>query len=111
LRRDVTVVADEDVVGEAKDPNGARVVLLDRVWKGKVRVDHPEMAPLLDEALGAVAAPDHAEPDPVRANRTRYYSRRGGPSEWLLVVVSYEQQPARIVSAFANRKDPPTWSE
>jgi len=33
-----------------------------------------------------------------------------GPSQWLLVVVSYEQTPARIVSAFANRKDPKSWS-
>jgi hypothetical protein len=33
-----------------------------------------------------------------------------GPSRWLLVVVSYEQTPARIVSAFANRKDPRSWS-
>jgi hypothetical protein len=25
------------------------------------------------------------------------------------VVVSYEQEPARIITALANRKDPKTW--
>jgi hypothetical protein len=45
-------------------------------------------------------------PDPDYDERRRYYARGAGPSRWLLVVVSYEQTPARIVSAFANRKDP-----
>ena len=33
----------------------------------------------------------------------------GGPSRWLMAVVSYEQEPARIITALANRKDPKTW--
>jgi hypothetical protein len=32
--------------------------------------------------------------------RRRFYRRHIGPSRWLRVVVSYEQQPARIVTAF-----------
>ncbi len=47
---------------------------------------------------------------PIFEQRARYYARGVGPSRWLLVVVSYEQTPARIVSAFANRKDPKSWS-
>jgi hypothetical protein len=43
--------------------------------------------------------------------RRRYYLKDAGPSRWLLVVVSYEQEPARIISAFGNRKDPPSWSK
>jgi hypothetical protein len=31
-------------------------------------------------------------------------------SRWLLAVVSYEQQPGRIVTALANRKDPKQWT-
>ena len=81
-----------------------------RVWDDKVRIDHPEIIPFLESVLGAVAAPDHVAPDPVRKRRTRYFKQGAGPSRWLLVVVSYEQQPARIVSAFAQRKDPSTWS-
>jgi hypothetical protein len=72
--------------------------------------DHPEIAEHKVDALQAVSAPDHVAPDPIFEQRTRYYARGVGPSRWLLVVVSYEQTPARIVSAFANRKDPKSWS-
>jgi hypothetical protein len=55
--------------------------------------------------LRTVTKPEHAEPDP-RARRPRYYRRWDGPSRWLLVVVSFEQQPGRIITAVATRKDP-----
>jgi hypothetical protein len=29
-----------------------------------------------------------------------------GPSRWLFVVVDFNETPARIVTAYANRKDP-----
>ncbi|HEY2766832.1 MAG TPA: hypothetical protein VGI76_01170 [Solirubrobacteraceae bacterium] len=61
-------------------------------------------------ALQAVTTPDHVASDPIFSERTRYYARGAGPSQWLLVVVGYEQTPARIVSVFANRKDPKSWS-
>jgi uncharacterized DUF497 family protein len=60
--------------------------------------------------LRAVSTPDHVAADPDSAARKRFYVRGACPSRWLLVVVSYEQQPARIISVFANRKDPKTWS-
>ena len=58
--------------------------------------------------LDAVSQPDHAEPD-LLPDRTRFYRRNVGPSRWLLAVVSYEQKPARIITALANRKDPKQW--
>lgn len=64
----------------------------------------------MSDVLRTVTMPDHTTPDPTYELRTRYYARNVGPSRWLLVVVSYEQLPARIVSAFANRKDPRSWS-
>ena len=79
-----------------------------RFWLLKFRA-MLQGAERLDEEL-MVRAPDHSEPDPVRPDRRRCYARGVGPSAWLVVIVSYEQEPARIVSAFANRKDPPTWS-
>lgn len=103
-------MADEALAGETTDPDGKRVVLLDAVWREKIVRDHPEMSVHMDAILRAVTAPDHVASDPVFAERTRYYVREAGPSQWLLVVVSYEQTPARIVSAFANRKDPKSWS-
>ncbi len=72
--------------------------------------DHPEIAAYRAEVLGAVSAPDHVALDPDFKERKRYYAHDVGPSRWLLVVVSYEQTLARIVSAFANRKDPKSWS-
>ncbi len=101
---------DEFVLGESKDPDGVRVVLLDRVWTSKVLANHPEMEDQIDSTLSAVAIPDHIAADPVHTQRRRYYRQNAGPSRWLLVVVSYEQEPARIISAFGNRKDPRSWS-
>jgi hypothetical protein len=101
---------DKQPAGETTDPNGARVVLKDEVWREKIVRDHPEIAGHRSDVLRAVAKPDHLAPDPSFEARTRFYARGVGPSHWLLVVVSYEQKPARIVSAFANRKDPKSWS-
>jgi len=90
------------------DPDGREVVLLARIWHGKITVSHPDVADHLDAIIETVATPDHVEPD-LRPNRTRFYKRDIGPSRWLLVVVSFEQQPARIITAVANRKDPKQW--
>lgn len=103
-------MTDEDAIGEAIDPHGARVVLLARVWDDKVLRDHAELDGYLPEVLRAVSEPDHVEPDPTYERRRRFHLRGAGPSRWLLVVVSYEQEPARIISAFGNRKDPRSWS-
>jgi hypothetical protein len=95
---------------ETTDPKGARVVLSDALWREKIARDHPEIAVHRTDVLRTVSAPHHVARDPNFDGRTRYYARGVGPSRWLLVVVSYEQAPARIVSAFANRKDPKSWS-
>lgn len=83
---------------ETVDPAGARVVLDERIWREKIVRDHPEIAAHKDDALHAVAAPDHVAADPDSASRKRFYLRGVGPSRGLLVVVSYEQKPARIIS-------------
>jgi sarcosine oxidase gamma subunit len=103
-------VADEALAGETTDRDGKRVVLLEAVWRQKIVRDHPEISAHMAAVLRAATTPDHVASDPVFAERTRYYVSGAGPSQWLLVVVSYEQTPARIVSAFANRKDPKSWS-
>jgi hypothetical protein len=101
---------DQPTSAETIDPAGARVVLDERVWSEKIVRDHPEVASYKHDALRAVSAPDHVAADPGSADRRRFYLHGVGPSRWLLVVVSYEQKPARIISVFANRKDPKTWS-
>ncbi len=52
----------------------------------KIVLDDPELSTHLAAVLRAVAAPDHVASDPVFAERTRYYVRGSGPSQWLLVV-------------------------
>jgi hypothetical protein len=104
------IVKDQPATAETTDPEGRRVVLADVVWREKIVRDHPEIDTHMSDVLQAVTKPDHVAADPIFAARTRYYAQGVGPSRWLLVVVSYEQVPARIVSAFANRKDPRSWS-
>lgn len=108
-RRDEPII--DRIVGESVDPDGKPVVLLRRVWDAKVLRDHPEMEGHIDTVLQAVSAPSHSAVDPVYENRRRYYLQGAGPSQWLMVVVSYEQEPARIVSAFGNRKGPRSWKK
>jgi hypothetical protein len=100
-----------ELAGEASDREGVRVVVPAVLWHDKILRDHPELVSHLDDVLRAVAEPDRVLPDPVFAGRRRHYLRGAGPSRWLLVVVSYEQEPARVISAFGNRKDPRSWSE
>jgi hypothetical protein len=103
------VASDERRLAEVRDPEGRVVVLLARIWNDKILRDHPELRAHLDKLTSTVAAPDHTEAD-RREGRLRYYRRSVGPSRWLLVVVSYEQQPGRIITAVATRKDPKRWN-
>jgi hypothetical protein len=100
----------EVLVGETIDLNGRRVVLFAGTWHEKILDGHPEMLPFSDAVLNTVATASHVEADSRYPARMRYFSHGVGPSRWLLVVVSYEQLPARIVTAFARRKDPLSWS-
>ncbi len=93
---------------EVSDPDGRAVVLWARIWQDKIVRDHPELTDQLQAVLDTIRWPDHTEPDP-RPGRRRYYRRGVGPSRWLLVVVSFEQQPARVITALALRKDPRGW--
>ena len=102
------MATDEPRAATVIDPDGREVVLLARIWADKITRDHPELVDHLDAVIQTVARPDHVEPDALPA-RTRFYGRNVGPSRWLMAVVSYEQQPARIITALANRKDPKRW--
>jgi hypothetical protein len=102
------MTTDDPHAATVVDPDGHEVVLLARIWENKIARDHPELVGQLDAVMDTVAKPDHIEPDTLP--RTRFYRRDVGPSRSLMVVVSYEQQPARITTALANRKDPKRWT-
>ena len=69
------------------------------------------MAPHLDAVLASVRRRTIASPTPF-ASRERFYKRDVGPSRWLMVVVSFEQEPARIVTAlgYGHGRAPAGWN-
>jgi hypothetical protein len=67
------------------------------------------MRPYRAGVMEVLSAPDHRRPDP-RAGRERYWRQGLGPSRWLLVVVDFTAASARVVTAYANRDDPPGWT-
>lgn len=103
LRLDAT----DSVIDEQEDPDGRRVVLDETGWDHVV-AEHPEMVPHAPGVMAAIAQPDHRENDP-RPGRERFWRERMGPSRWLFVVVDFAGSPARVVTAFGRRDDPPGW--
>jgi len=87
------------------DPDGRAVVLDEEGWE-HILHEHGELAPYREAIMATISSPDYRRPDP-RPGRERYYSRDLGPSRWLFVVVHFNEAPGRVVTAYANRKDPP----
>ncbi len=100
--------ADVTVLAEALDPDKRRVVLDESSW-ARVLDEHGEMEAHRDAVIATVSAPQYRRPDP-RPARERDWRRGLGPSRWLLVVIDFSDDPARVVTAYANRKDPPGWT-
>jgi len=98
---------DLPTIREERDPDGGVVVLDERGWRHVVE-EHPEMGPHAAGVMDTIARPDHREDDP-RPHRERFWRERLGPSRWLFVVVDFAQIPARVVTAFGRRDDPPGW--
>jgi hypothetical protein len=86
-----------------------RHVVLDEPGWQHVLDEHAEMEVHLEAIAMTVREPDHSGPDP-RPGRMRYWRRDLGPSRWLMVVVDFSEEPARVVTAYGNRKDPPGWT-
>jgi hypothetical protein len=80
------------------------VVLTGERWEHVVE-RHAEIEPHESSVLKAVTAPDRR----VRGTRRReewFYLAGVGPSRWLKVVVRYEDEEGRIITAFARRSFP-----
>jgi hypothetical protein len=96
--------SSRSIQAETATPEGVRVALYEDTWHR-----HDEMEPYLDAALGAVSEPEHRRPDP-QLGRDKFYKQHAGPSRWLVTVVSFEQEPARIVTAFGRGQPPSGWT-
>ena len=106
-------MSDRSVLAEATTPDGVRVVVFEDTWHDHIldpEVGHAEMAPYLDAVLAVIATPDHREHDD-RGGRERFYKRDVGPSRWLMVVVSFERESARIITAlgYGHGRSPAGW--
>jgi hypothetical protein len=94
---------------ETTTPAGTRVVLYEDTWRLHILDRHDEIEPHLDAVLSAVHAPAHRGPD-QQHHREQFYRQHAGPSRWLDAVVSFEQEPARIVTAFGRGRAPNEWT-
>ena len=91
-------------LGNVRDPAGREVVLDAEGWQ-HILDNHREMARYQDAVLDTVQGADVRRPDP-RLGRERLYRYGVGPSIWCFVVVDYNQEPARVVTAFGSRRNP-----
>lgn len=72
------------------------------------------MAVHRDAVLATVTAGDGhrasaSRPGPAAAARA-LLAEGLGPTRWLLAVIDFGTDPARIVTTYGNRKDPPGWT-
>lgn len=95
------------VLGSVTDPVGRLVELTAERW-AHIVARHPELEDHLAAVLDVVRMPDHRGPDPMEG-RERYWRQGAVAAAWLRVVVDFSTEPASIVTAFPNRKQPPEW--
>jgi hypothetical protein len=103
---------DCPILAETTTSYGMRVVLFEDTWLLHILTPqngHPELAPHLPVVLATVTQPDHREPD-LRLSRERFFKQHVGPSQWLMVVVDFEGEPPRIVTALGYRQSPSEWT-
>src|SRR5215208_3752208 len=96
--------ADDFCVWETSDPNGRAVELTLQRWS-HIAEGHPELHVTPTAILSIVAEPDR-HTGGRRAGEEWFYGRDIGPSAWLRVVVHYERDRGRIITAFPRRAFP-----
>ncbi len=92
------------VMATADDPDGRPVVLTVERWQ-HILDGHPDLAPFQALVLTAVRGPDYRRPGRW-PDEEWFYLATARPSRWLKVVVVYEGERGRIVTAFARRAVP-----
>jgi len=86
------------------DPDGRLVELAAERWS-HILDGHPELTPHLESVARAVREPDRRRRG-HRDSEEWFYLAEAGPSRWLKVVVHYEGDRGRIVTAFGRRSMP-----
>ncbi len=83
------------------DPDSRLVELSAERWSHIIDA-HPELGSHLESVARAVREPDRRRRG-RREGEEWFYLARAGPSRWLKVVVHYEGDRGRIVTAFGRR--------
>jgi hypothetical protein len=87
------------------DPDGRVVEFSERSWR-HIRSRRPELLADLRPILAAIQGPDHREHDRI-VGRERFYLRHVTEKvRWMTVVVDFNIEPAVVVTAFIQRKNP-----
>lgn len=89
----------------AVDPLGRTVNLTADRWEHIID-GHPEMGSLRGEVLRAIREPSELLRAP-RVGEDWYYLQGAGPSQWLKVVVAFdENNDGSVLTAFPRRRKP-----
>jgi hypothetical protein len=107
-------MSDRPILAETRTPDGLRVVLFEDTWLMHILNPdggHAELEPHLSAVLEALASPDHRESERWPA-RERFFKHDAGPTGWLMIVVDFAQEPARVVTAFGygHGRSPDGWA-
>jgi hypothetical protein len=90
---------------QTTDPNG-RVVVFDTGTREHLRNRRPELLDHIGAILDVVNLPDYREEDDKRPGHERFYRQDLDPRRWLTVVVSFNEAPAYVVTAWVQAFDP-----
>jgi hypothetical protein len=107
-------MSERPILAETRTPDGTRVVLFRDTWLLHILSPdggHGELEPHLKAVLDVLNSPDHRELE-LWSGRERFYKRDVGPTDWLMVVVDFADEPARIVTAFGygHGRSPDGWT-
>jgi hypothetical protein len=98
-------VTEADLPRLAVDPDGRSVAFTARSWR-HIHSVRPELLNQLDAIILTISHPDFREPDP-QPGRGRFYRRHVTDRiRWMRVVVDFNKEPAVVVTAFIQRKNP-----
>jgi len=100
-------VTEADLPRVTVDPDDRRVAFTAQSWE-HIRSVRPELLNELEAIMSTITQPELREPDP-RPGRERFYRRHVTDRvRWMRVVVDFNRDPAVIVTAFIQRKNPTT---
>jgi hypothetical protein len=87
------------------DPDGREVEFTEWTWD-HISERRPELLNDLRPILAAIQSPDHRQADRI-VGRERFYLRQVTDKvRWMTVVVDFNLDPALVITAFIQRRNP-----